>query len=204
MPKQRKVQVQNECRVGLHCRDRAPGAGYKALEDALSTISKGSRRLDAPRIDIARPLARDHPPHAAPAFWIKWPRQLCRQFGGVFSNIRRGSRNAPSSLKLGLSHNLSRGFKQCTGAMFRSATGRDDLGVLTGAPDLAGKPGPRLKRLTRKHARASQPTGLDALTDCERTRRERLKQTNNESPKHGFRLIIAVKDHDKDGHPTQF
>jgi OHCU decarboxylase len=78
--------------------------------------------------------------------------------------------------------------------MFRSATRKERLGVLTAHPDLAGKLA-AAGRLTEESTSEQAGAGLDLLTDDERETFSTLNTAYVD--KHGFPFIIAVRDHDK-------
>jgi OHCU decarboxylase len=74
--------------------------------------------------------------------------------------------------------------------VFRSASEKERLGVLTAHPDLAGKLA-RAKRLTKESTGEQASAGLDALTDEERRKFTGLNEAYGK--KFGFPFIIAVR-----------
>jgi OHCU decarboxylase len=78
--------------------------------------------------------------------------------------------------------------------MFRSAGADERLQVLKAHPDLAGKLA-AAKRLTPESTAEQASAALDALTDDERSRFQRLNEEY--VAKHGFPFIIAVRDNSK-------
>ena len=74
--------------------------------------------------------------------------------------------------------------------VFRSATEKERLGVLTAHPDLAGKLA-QAKRLTKESTGEQASAGLDALTDAERKKFTELNEAY--SQKFSFPFIIAVR-----------
>ncbi len=78
--------------------------------------------------------------------------------------------------------------------MFRSASDKQRLGVLTAHPDLAGKLA-QAKRLTKESTSEQAGAGLNALTDAERTKFTELNDAYVK--KFGFPFIIAVRDNTK-------
>jgi OHCU decarboxylase len=68
------------------------------------------------------------------------------------------------------------------------------LGVLAAHPDLAGKLA-AAKTLTPDSTAEQASAALDALTDAERARFQRLNSAY--TAKHGFPFIIAVRDNTK-------
>jgi OHCU decarboxylase len=88
------------------------------------------------------------------------------------------------------------GLHSALSRVFRSASDKERLDVLTAHPDLAGKLA-QAKRLTLESTSEQASAGLDALTDAER---ETFTKLNTEYvSKHGFPFIIAVRDNNKEG-----
>jgi chitin deacetylase len=97
-------------------------------------------------------------------------------------------------LELGAAHDSATGLHNALTRIFRSASPDERLGVLKAHPDLAGKLA-AAKRLTPESTAEQASAALDALTDEERDRFQRL---NGEYVgKHGFPFIIAVRDNTK-------
>ncbi len=86
------------------------------------------------------------------------------------------------------------GIAQALSAQFHAASHAERLGVLRAHPDLAGKLA-AAKRLTADSAAEQAAAGLDALTDEERDRFQRLNAAYTERFGHPF--IIAVRDNTK-------
>ncbi len=181
--------------IGLHCRL----AGRPGRAEALRRFLDHARAHDgvwfATRAEIAAHWAKTHPPVHRPR-----PSQMDRatfvaEFGGIFEHSPWIAERA-HRLELGPAHDRAIGLHNALARMFRSASEVERLGVLTAHPDLAGKLA-AAKRLTNESTAEQASAGLDALTDEERARFERLNTEYVE--KHGFPFIIAVRDHDKAG-----
>ena len=178
--------------IGLHNRlIGRPGklAGLKRFLD-YAWASEGV--WFAKRIDIARHWMDKHPHHR-----IERPSQMSRErfvecYGGIFEHSPWIAERA-FYLELGPAHDCAVGLANALTRMFRSASAEERMGVLRAHPDLAGKLA-AAKRLTAAST-AEQASALEALTDGER---ERFQRLNAEYvAKHGFPFIIAVRDNTK-------
>jgi chitin deacetylase len=182
--------------VGLHCRLVGRPGRIQALKRFVDYI-KGFEGVWTPRrIDIAAHWHAVHPPEPRGPR----PSQMDRDsfvaaYGGVFEHSPWIAERA-FQLELGLAHDTAAGLHNALARMFRSASAKERLGVLTAHPDLAGKLA-AARRLTAESTAEQASAGLDALTDAERARFEALNA--DYVSKHGFPFIIAVKDHDKAG-----
>ncbi len=179
--------------VGLHCRlIGRPGkiAGLKRFLD----YARGHDGVWFPRrIDIARHWAATHP-HIR----FERPSEMTRarfvdRFGSIFEHSPWIADRA-FDLELGPAHDCATGLHNALTRMFRSASPAERLGVLTAHPDLAGKLA-AAKRLTADSTAEQASAALDALTDEERSRFQRLNEEYVQ--KHGFPFIIAVRDNTK-------
>ncbi|MGH1412008.1 MAG: allantoinase PuuE [Pelagimonas sp.] len=181
--------------VGLHCRLIGRPGKISGLKKFLDHIAKHDDVWTPRRIDIAKHWAKTHPPKP-----IDRPSQLSRQefvarFGGVFEHspwIAEGAWD----LELGPAHDRPAGVHNALARIFRSASDAQRLEVLRAHPDLAGKLA-QAQRLTAESTSEQAGAGLDALTDAERRQFTDLNTAYTD--KHGFPLIIAVRDYDKSG-----
>ena len=179
--------------VGLHCRlIGRPGklAGLKRFIDYIA----GFEGVWTPRrIDIARHWAETHPPRrkARPSRMDR--STFVETYGGVFEHSPWIAERA-FDLELGPAHDTAAGLHNALARIFRSASQKERLGVLTAHPDLAGKLA-AAKRLTAESTAEQASAGLDALTDEERARFTELNTAY--VAKHGFPFIIAVRDNTK-------
>jgi len=114
-------------------------------------------------------------------------------YGGVFEHSPWIAERA-FDLELGPAHDTAAGLHNALARIFRSASQKERLGVLTAHPDLAGKLA-AAKRLTAESTAEQASAGLDALTDEERARFTELNTAY--VAKHGFPFIIAVRDNTK-------
>ena len=145
------------------------------------------------RIDIARHWAKTHPNKR-----FERPSQMTRErfidrFGSIFEHSPWIAERA-WSLELGPAHDSAAGLHNALARMFRSASPEERKGVLKAHPDLAGKLA-AAKRLTPESTAEQASAALDALTDDERSRFQRLNEEY--VAKHGFPFIIAVRDNTK-------
>lgn len=179
--------------VGLHCRlIGRPGkiAGLMRFIDYI----QGHEDVWCPRrIDIAEHWAKAHPHR-------RWDRpsrmsktEFVAKFGSIFEHSAWVAERA-HALELGPAHDCAAGIHNALCRVFRTASEKERLGVLTAHPDLAGKLA-KAKRLTAESTHEQASAGLDALTDAERAT---FTQLNTQYvARHGFPFIIAVRDHDK-------
>ncbi|WP_151717859.1 allantoinase PuuE [Gemmobacter serpentinus] len=145
------------------------------------------------RIDIARHWAKTHP-HKR----FERPSQMDRarfvaRFGSIFEHSPWIAERA-FDLELGPAHDSAAGLHNALARVFRSASPDERMGVLRAHPDLAGKLA-QARRLTAESTSEQSSAALDALTDTERARFERLNA--DYTARHGFPFIIAVRDNTK-------
>jgi OHCU decarboxylase len=179
--------------IGLHCRlIGRPGkiAGLKRFLD----YAKSHTDVWFPRrIDIADHWKKTHP-HKR----FERPSQMTRdrfveRYGSIFEHSPWIADRA-FDLELGPAHDSAAGLHNALTRMFRSASAEERLKVLKAHPDLAGKLA-AAKRLTPESTAEQASAALDALTDEERNRFQRLNEEY--VAKHGFPFIIAVRDNTK-------
>jgi chitin deacetylase len=179
--------------IGLHCRlIGRPGkiAGLKRfLDHALGHDGVWFPR----RIDIADHWRRTHPPRR-----FERPSQMDRarfidRFGGIFEHSPWIADRA-WAMELGPAHDSAVGLHNALCRVFRSARAEERLAVLKAHPDLAGKLA-AARCLTPDSTAEQASAALDALTDDERSRFQRLNEAY--VAKHGFPFIIAVRDNTK-------
>jgi OHCU decarboxylase len=180
--------------IGLHCRLIGRPGKIAGLGRFLD-YAQGHEGVWFPRrIDIARHWAKAHPHKRR-----ERPSQMSRtrfveRFGGIFEHSPWIAERA-WALELGPAHDSATGMHNALARMFRSASEKERLGVLTAHPDLAGKLA-AAKRLTPESTHEQSSAGLDALTDAERATFQRLNEEY--VAKHGFPFIIAVRDNSRD------
>lgn len=179
--------------IGLHCRlIGRPGkiAGLKRFLD----YAKSHPGVWFPRrIDIAEHWKRTHPNKR-----FDRPSQMTRErfvekYGSIFEHSPWIADRA-FDLELGPAHDSATGLHNALTRIFRGASPEERLGVLKAHPDLAGKLA-AAKRLTPESTAEQASAALDALTDDERSRFQRLNEEY--VAKHGFPFIIAVRDSTK-------
>jgi OHCU decarboxylase len=179
--------------IGLHCRlIGRPGkiAGLKRFLD----YAKSHPGVWFPRrIDIAEHWKKTHP-HKR----FERPSQMTRErfvekYGSIFEHSPWIADRA-FELELGPAHDSAGGLHNALTRIFRGASPEERLGVLKAHPDLAGKLA-AAKRLTPESTAEQASAALDALTDDERSRFQRLNEEY--VAKHGFPFIIAVRDNTK-------
>ena len=179
--------------IGLHNRlIGRPGkmAGLKRFLDYAR--DKGDVWF-ATRGEIAAHWAKTHP-HKR----IERPSQMDRarfveKFGGIFEHSAWVAERA-FDLELGPAHDSALGLANALARVFRRASPEERLAVLRAHPDLAGKLA-QAKRLTAESTAEQASAALDALTDAERARFEKLNAEY--TARHGFPFIIAVRDNTK-------
>ena len=179
--------------IGLHCRLIGRPGKIAGLKRFLDYAQEHDGVWFARRIDIARHWAATHPHRR-----IERPSQMTRErfvtrFGGIFEHSPWIAEGA-WSLELGPAHDCATGLHNALTRIFRSAPRDQRLAVLRAHPDLAGKLA-AAKRLTPESTAEQASAALDALTDDERTRFQRLN--TDYVAKHGFPFIIAVRDNTK-------
>jgi chitin deacetylase len=181
--------------IGLHCRlIGRPGkiAGLRRFLDH----ARGHEGVWFPRrIDIANHWRTTHPHIRAERPSAMSLNRFVTRFGGIFEHSPWIAERA-WHLELGPAHDSAAGLHNALARVFRSASPEERLGVLKAHPDLAGKLA-AAKRLTPESTAEQASAALDALTDDERSRFQRLNEEY--VAKHGFPFIIAVRDHTKAG-----
>lgn len=179
--------------VGLHCRLIGRPGKLAGLKRFLDYASTHDHVWFPRRIDIATHWRTHHPPRHfdRPS---EMPRdRFVARFGGVFEHSPWIADRA-WGLELGPAHDCATGLLNALARIFRSATPDERLAVLKAHPDLAGKLA-AARRLTPESTAEQASAALDALTDDERSRFQRLNEEYMQ--KHGFPFIIAVRDHTK-------
>ena len=187
--------------IGLHCRLIGRPGRVMALRRFMEYVRSHERVWLARRIDIARHW-HDH--HSASLAGLR-PSTLTRdemiaRFGGVFEHSPWIAERA-HALELGPAHDTAIGLHAAMARIFRTASERERLDVLTAHPDLAGKLA-AARRLTADSTAEQAGAGLDALTDDERAAFSALNTRYTD--RFGFPFIIAVKGHTKDSILTAF
>lgn len=180
--------------VGLHCRLIGRPGKIAGLMRFLDHARAHEGVWFATRGQIAAHWAATHPPPAP----RRRPSEMTEgQFVAAFGTIYEHSpwiAERAHGLELGPAHDSAEGLANALARVFRSASERQRLQVLTAHPDLAGKLA-RAKRLTAESSAEQASAGLDALTDAERETFEQLNTRYTET--FGFPFIIAVKDNTK-------
>jgi chitin deacetylase len=179
--------------IGLHCRLIGRPGKIAGLIRFLDHAQNHDGVWFATRSQIADHWAATHP-HTR----IERPSQMTRdrfiqRFGSIFEHSPWIADRA-FDLELGPAHDCATGLHNALARMFRSASREERLGVLNAHPDLAGKLA-AAKRLTPESTAEQASAALDALTDDERSRFQRLNEEY--VAKHGFPFIIAVRDNTK-------
>ena len=179
--------------IGLHCRLIGRPGKIAGLIRFLDHAQKHDGVWFATRSQIADHWSATHP-HTR----IERPSQMTRdrfiqRFGSIFEHSPWIADRA-FDLELGPAHDSATGLHNALARMFRSASRDERLGVLNAHPDLAGKLA-AAKRLTPESTAEQASAALDALTDDERSRFQRLNEEYVQ--KHGFPFIIAVRDNTK-------
>lgn len=180
--------------IGLHCRLIGRPGRALGLQKFIDYVKSHKKVWFPRRIDIAEHWHKTHP-YTAPALR---PSRMSKQdfvktFGGIFEHSPWIAEGA-FKLELGPAHDSAGGLHNALCRIFRSASDKKRLGVLTAHPDLAGKLA-QAKRLTAESTSEQAGAGLDALTDAERKKFTALNQAYVD--KFGFPFIIAVRDNNK-------
>ena len=179
--------------IGLHCRLVGRPGRIESIRKFLEFVKGHEGVWLATREQIADHWAKTHP-HKR----YERPSEMNRamfieKYGGIFEHSAWIA-DAAFDLELGYSHDTAIGLHNALSRVFRSASQKQRLGVLTAHPDLAGKLA-LANRLTTKSASEQASAGMNNLTDNER---KTFTIMNNEYvKKHGFPFIIAVRDHTK-------
>ena len=179
--------------IGLHCRLIGRPGKIAGLIRFLNHAQQHKGVWFATRSEIAAHWATTHPQRR-----IERPSRMTRdrfvdRFGGIFEHSPWIADRA-FDLELGPAHDSATGLHNALCRIFRSASPAERLGVLNAHPDLAGKLA-AAKRLTAESTAEQASAALDALTDEERSRFQRLNEEYVQ--KHGFPFIIAVRDNTK-------
>jgi chitin deacetylase len=179
--------------IGLHCRLIGRPGKIAGLQRFLDYAQSHPGVWFPRRIDIAEHWKKTHP-HKR----FERPSQMTRErfvtrFGSIFEHSSWIAERA-FELELGPAHDSAAGLHNALTRMFRSASQAERLAVLKAHPDLAGKLA-AAKRLTPASTAEQASAALDALTDDERSRFQRLNA--DYVAKHGFPFIIAVRDNSK-------
>ena len=180
--------------IGLHCRLVGRPGRVMALRRFMEYARSHSDVWFARRIDIARHWRQNHPPVAYDRPSEMNKADFVKAYGSIFEHSPWIAERA-WELELGPAHDSAIGLHHALCRMFRSASEKERLGVLTAHPDLAGKLA-AAKKLTAESTSEQAGAGLDALTDAER----KMFTDHNDTytAKHGFPFIIAVRDNTKD------
>ena len=179
--------------IGLHCRLVGRPGRIESIRKFLEFVKRHEGVWLATREQIADHWAKTHP-HKR----YERPSEMNRamfieKYGGIFEHSAWIA-DAAFDLELGYSHDTAIGLHNALSRVFRSASQKQRLGVLTAHPDLAGKLALE-NGLTTKSASEQASAGMNNLTDNER---KTFTIMNNEYvKKHGFPFIIAVRDHTK-------
>ena len=179
--------------IGLHCRLIGRPGKLAGLMRFLDHAQAHEGVWFARRIDIARHWAATHPHqrHDRPSTMDR--ATFVARFGSIYEHSPWVA-EAAHALELGPAHDSAKGLANAMARAFRAASPEARRDVLRAHPDLAGKLA-AAKRLTPESTNEQASAGLDALTDSERTRFERLNRAY--VAKHGFPFIIAVRDNTK-------
>jgi OHCU decarboxylase len=179
--------------IGLHCRLIGRPGKIAGLRRFLDYAKSHDGVWFPRRIDIAGHWRKTHP-HKR----FNRPSQMPRdRFVAVYGSIFEHSpwiADRAFDLELGPAHDSATGLHNALARIFRSASADERLRVLKAHPDLAGKLA-AAKRLTPDSTAEQASAALDALTDEERSRFQRLNEEY--VAKHGFPFIIAVRDNTK-------
>ena len=176
--------------IGLHCRLVGRPGRAAALKSFIDYVMGHDNVWLARRIDIARHW-RDHQPFQPQLLRPSRmdEKEFVARFGGIFEHSPWIAERA-FRLELGPAHDTAGGLHNALCRVFRSASEKERLGVLSAHPDLAGKLA-QARRLTEESTREQASAGLDALTDAERERFTKLNAAYVAT--FGFPFIIAVK-----------
>ncbi|MGE0281032.1 MAG: allantoinase PuuE [Rhizobiaceae bacterium] len=177
--------------IGLHCRLIGRPGRALGLQKFIDYVKSHKKVWLPRRVDIADHWRDTHPykPQVLrPSRMDK--KAFVEKFGGIFEHspwIAEGAYD----LELGPANDSAGGLHNALCRVFRSASEKQRLGVLTAHPDLAGKLA-QAKRLTKESTSEQASAGLDALTDAERKKFTELNDAYVK--KFGFPFIIAVRD----------
>ncbi|OZA07349.1 MAG: OHCU decarboxylase, partial [Rhodobacterales bacterium 17-64-5] len=179
--------------IGLHCRLIGRPGKIAGLIRFLDHAQRQTGVWFATRSQIAAHWAATHPHRRIERPSLMTRARFVERFGRVYEHSPWIAERA-FDLELGPAHDSATGLANALARVFRSATRAERLGVLNAHPDLAGKLA-AARRLTPESTAEQAAAALDALTDAERSRFQRLNEAY--VAKHGFPFIIAVRDHTK-------
>jgi chitin deacetylase len=179
--------------IGLHCRLIGRPGKIAGLKRFLDYARSHDGVWFPRRIDIANHWRATHPHIRSERPSRMALNRFVTRFGGIFEHSPWIAERA-WHLELGPAHDSAAGLHNALARMFRAASPEERLGVLKAHPDLAGKLA-AAKRLTPESTAEQASAALDALTDDERSRFQRLNEEY--VAKHGFPFIIAVRDNTK-------
>ena len=179
--------------IGLHCRLIGRPGKIAGLMRFIEHIQTFEGVWCPRRIDIADHWAANHPHQRWDIPSAMKKATFVTKFGSIFEHSPWIAERA-HELELGPAHDSANGVHNALCRIFRSASEKERLGVLTAHPDLAGKLA-QANRLTAESTHEQTSAGLDSLTDQER---DMFTDLNDQYvAKHGFPFIIAVRDYDK-------
>ena len=181
--------------IGLHCRLIGRPGRFAALQKFVDYVLGHDGVWCTRRIDIAEHWHETHPFDSQTVRPSKMTEtDFVEKFGGVFEHSPWIADRAFKA-ELGPANDSAGGLHNALARVFRAASEKERLGVLTAHPDLAGKLA-AAKRLTESSTNEQASAGLDALTDAERARFTKLNSAYVE--KFGFPFILAVKGKTKE------
>jgi OHCU decarboxylase len=176
--------------IGLHCRLIGRPGRAAALQRFIDYVKSREKVWLARRIDIAHHWHEHHPYQPQTLRPSRMgEKEFVEKFGGIFEDSPWIAERA-FKLELGPAHDTAGGLHNALCRVFRSASEKERLGVLTAHPDLAGKLA-QAKRLTAESTKEQASAGLDALTDAERELFSKLNAAYVTT--FSFPFIIAVR-----------
>ena len=180
--------------IGLHCRLVGRPGRAAALKSFIDYVMGHDNVWLARRIDIARHW-RDHQPFQPQLLRPSRmdEKEFVARFGGIFEHSPWIAERA-FRLELGPAHDTAGGLHNALCRVFRSASEKERLGVLSAHPDLAGKLA-QARRLTDKSTREQASAGLNSLDGC---RARTLHQAER-----GLRRHVRLSLHHRGQGPVQ-
>ena len=176
--------------IGLHCRLAGRPGRAAAIRRFIEYVKNHSDVWLARRIEIAEHWKTTHPYEVTADCPSEMDKvTFVERYGGVFEHSAWIAERAYEG-ELGPTHDTAIGLHSALARVFRAASEKERLDVLTAHPDLAGKLA-AAKRLTAESTSEQASAGLDALTDEEREAFTKLNSRYVE--KFGFPFIIAVR-----------
>ncbi len=175
--------------IGLHCRLIGRPGRIGALARFIEHVQRHSDAWIATRGEIAAHWRKKHPWKARekPS---RLPRaEFVARFGSVFEHSPWIAERAWDR-GLAPANDSAAGLHGALAQVFRGASEKERLAVLTAHPDLAGKLA-QAKRLTAESSAEQASAGLDSLTDGERAQFTELNSAY--VARFGFPFIIAVR-----------